>query len=77
LILGKEDILNAFEEIGSLAKERGIVVDIGVYGGPPSLVSGSSAERQGMSISSCSAIRRSFAKPPVSPRPGIDSRKNG
>lgn len=33
MILGKEDILTAFEEIGSLAKERGIVVDIGVYGG--------------------------------------------
>ncbi|MHB8544346.1 MAG: hypothetical protein ACYC9S_10160 [Leptospirales bacterium] len=33
MVFKKEDILNAFEEIGGLAKERGIVVDIGVYGG--------------------------------------------
>lgn len=33
MILTKEDILNAFEEIVGIAKERNIVVDIGVYGG--------------------------------------------
>ncbi len=33
MIFTKEDILNAFEEIGVMAKEQGILVDIGVYGG--------------------------------------------
>ncbi len=33
MVFTKEVILNAFEEIGGIAKERGILVDIGVYGG--------------------------------------------
>lgn len=33
MVLTKEDILNAFEEIGGMAKEQGVIVDIGVYGG--------------------------------------------
>ncbi len=33
MVLTKENILDAFEEIGGIAKDRGIIVDIGVYGG--------------------------------------------
>lgn len=33
MTLTKEDILKALEEIGFLAKNRGIVIDLGIYGG--------------------------------------------
>lgn len=33
MVFTKEDILKAFEEIGKIASEQGIVIDIGVYGG--------------------------------------------
>ncbi len=33
MVLTKEDILKAFEEIGEIANERGVIIDIGVYGG--------------------------------------------
>lgn len=33
MVFTKEDILNAFEEIGRIAKEQGILLDMGVYGG--------------------------------------------
>jgi hypothetical protein len=33
MVFTKEDILKAFEEIGEIANERGVIIDIGVYGG--------------------------------------------
>lgn len=33
MVFTKEDILKAFEEIGEIASEHGVIIDIGVYGG--------------------------------------------